>query len=155
MTAPGASRCMLFEETYQRHRELIVKDALVLVEGMLRFDEFGDAWRLAARRISELERLREQEARRLILKCGYADAARLSERLAAVLTPWRPGPCPVTIEYSGSSACGALNLGPEWNVRASRQLLEQLEGLLGRGGFEVVYGGLPAGTGDSFSADGR
>jgi DNA polymerase-3 subunit alpha len=151
----GRIEMLLFEETYRRHRELINKDALVLVEGTLRFDEFGDAWRLAARRISELERLFEQEARRLILKCGYADAARLSERLAAVLTPWRPGPCPVTIEYSGNSACGALNLGPEWNVRVSRQLLEELEGLLGRGGLEVVYGGLPAGSGDSFSADGR
>ena len=41
----GRIEVMLFEETWQQHRELIAKDALVLVEGLLRFDEFSDAWR--------------------------------------------------------------------------------------------------------------
>jgi DNA polymerase-3 subunit alpha len=61
-------------------------------------------------------------------------------RLAEVLSPWRPGPCPITVEYTGASASGALNLGNEWTVRASRELLEQLETLMGRGGVKVFYG---------------
>ena len=128
----------------------------MLIEGLLRFDEFSDAWRLSARRISELDKLREQEARRLILRCTAAEAARISERLPALLTPWRPGPCPITIEYASSAASGALTLGPEWTVRASRELLEQLETLLGREAVQVVYGGPPAiGADASFSADSR
>ena len=71
----GRIEVMLFEETYQKHRDLISKDALVLVEGLLRFDEFSDAWRLAARRITELDKVREQEARRLIIKCSHREAA--------------------------------------------------------------------------------
>jgi DNA polymerase-3 subunit alpha len=151
----GRLEVMLFEETWQRHRDLIVKDALVLVEGSLRFDDFSDSWRLAARRVSELERLREQEARRLVLRCSQADLPRLTERLAAILEPWRPGPCPVTIEYDTAAARGALNLGAEWNVRASRELLEQLEGLLGSGALQVLYAAPPASPGGAFSADGR
>jgi hypothetical protein len=60
------------------------------------------------------------------------------------------------VEYSGSGACGALTLGPDWTVRASRELLEKLEGLVGRGGVQVVYGS-PAGamSAPSYSADGR
>jgi DNA polymerase-3 subunit alpha len=151
----GRIEAMLFEETFQKHRELISKDALVLVEGLLRFDDFSDAWRLSARRISELDKVREQEARRLVIRCRQCDAPLLSERLAAILTPWRPGPCPITIEYLGERASGALTLGQEWNVRASRELLEQLEGLMGRGSVQVIYGA-PAGAaaGASF-ADGR
>ncbi len=61
-------------------------------------------------------------------------------RLAEVLTPWRPGPCPITVEYTGAGASGALTLGNEWTVRASRELLEQLETLVGRGGVKVFYG---------------
>jgi hypothetical protein len=72
-----------------------------------------------------------------------------------MLAPWRPGPCPVTIEYTGRDACGALTLGGEWTVRASRELLEQLEGLLGRGALQVLYGPPSASPGPSFSADGR
>jgi DNA polymerase III subunit alpha len=144
----GRIEVTLFDEVYQKHRDLVAKDALVLIEGMLRFDEFSDAWRLSARRITELDKAREQEARRLVLKWPQrADSAALLGRLAEVLTPWRPGPCPVTVEYSGSGACGALTLGGEWTVRASRELLEQLEGLVGRGGVEVVYGAPPQGRG--------
>ncbi len=149
----GRIEVMLFEETYQKHRDLISKDALVLVEGLLRFDDFSDAWRLAARRISELDKVREQEARRLVLRCTQADAAALSERLGSILTPWRPGPCPITVEYTGEKASGALSLGPEWNVRASRELLEQLEGLMGRDSVQVIYGA-PNPAPASF-ADGR
>jgi DNA polymerase-3 subunit alpha len=151
----GRIEVMLFEESWQKHRDLIAKDALVLVEGLLRFDEFSDAWRLSARRISELDEVLSRCAQRLVIRCTHADAAALSERLAAMLAPWRPGPCPVTIEYTGRDACGALTLGGEWTVRASRELLEQLEGLLGRGALQVLYGPPSASPGPSFSADGR
>jgi DNA polymerase-3 subunit alpha len=151
----GRLEVLLFEETWQRHRELIAKDALVLVEGLLRFDEFSDAWRVAARRITELDKLREQEARRLVLRCSHIEAAGLCERLEAILAPWRPGPCPITVEYAGPTACGALTLGEEWTVRAGRELVEQLEGLLGRDAVQVVYGPPPVSPGTSFSADGR
>src|SRR5580765_5393306 len=150
----GRIEAMLFEETFQKHRDLIAKDALVLVEGLLRFDEFSDAWRLAARRVSELDKVREQEARRLVIQCTHGQVPALDERLAAILAPWRGGPCPVTIEYCGAQAAGALTLGPEWSVRASRELLEQLEALVGRGSVQVLYGTPSAAPGASF-ADGR
>jgi DNA polymerase-3 subunit alpha len=150
----GRIEALLFEETWQKHRELIVKDALVLVEGLLRFDEFSDAWRLSARRITDLERSRELEARRLVLRCSHADLTRLGEPLAAVLAAARPGPCPVTVEYRGAAASGALTLGAEWTVRASRELLEQLEGLMGPEAVQVVYAAAPVPGGASISADG-
>ncbi len=150
----GRIEAMLFEETYQKHRDLVSKDALVLVEGLLRFDEFSDSWRLSARRISELDRMQEKEARRLVIKCAQPLGGLIGERLAAILTPWRGGPCPITVEYCGERASGALTFGPEWNVRASRELLEQLEGLMGRGSVQVLYGAPNSGAAASF-ADGR
>src|SRR6202000_3502449 len=45
----GRIEVTLFEDVFQRHRDLIVKDAIVLVEGHFRFDEFGDAWRISAK----------------------------------------------------------------------------------------------------------
>jgi DNA polymerase-3 subunit alpha len=137
----GRIEVNLFDEVFQRHRDLIAKDALVLVEGMLRFDEFSDSWRLSARKLTELDKVRESQARRLVLKWpARSNSKVLLGRLAEVLTPWRPGPCPITVEYTGAGACGALTLGNEWTVRASRELLEQLETLVGRGGVEVFYG---------------
>ncbi len=151
----GRIEALLFEETWHKHRELITKDALLLVEGLLRFDDFSDAWRLSVRRVSELDKVREQEARRLVINASYGDAAALCGRLAAILTPWLGGPCPITIEYRGADASGALTLGAEWTVRAGAKLLEDLEGLFGAGSVQVIYGAPPALTGAAFSADGR
>ena len=136
----GRIEVSVFDEIYQQHRDLIVKDALVIVEGQVRFDEFIDAWRLSARRIAELHKAREQHARRVWLQWpSRADALAL-RRLEDVLTPWRGGPCQVAIRYSGACARGALTLSPEWNVKPAQELLDQLESLVGRGGVRVDYG---------------
>ena len=137
----GRIEATLFEEVFQRHRDLIVKDAIVLLEGHFRFDEFGDAWRISARKITDLNAVREQQARRLVLSLPQkSDRNAMLTRLAEVLTPWRNGPCQVTVQYRTAQASGALDLGPEWNVRPGRELLEHLEELVGREGMRVLYG---------------
>ncbi len=66
----------MFDEVQQRYRELIIKDALVQVEGGLRFDELTDAWRINARQIVSLDAVRERLARQLVLSWpGAAGAA--------------------------------------------------------------------------------
>ncbi len=52
----GRIEVNLFDDVFQKHRDLIVKDALVLVDGMLRFDEFSDSWRLQGRRLTDLDK---------------------------------------------------------------------------------------------------
>ncbi|MGH8208082.1 MAG: OB-fold nucleic acid binding domain-containing protein, partial [Steroidobacteraceae bacterium] len=150
----GRIEVTLFDDVFQKYRDLITKDAVVLVEGKLRFDEFSDAWRLSGQRLTELDKVREQQARRLVLKWPQnGNSKALLGRLAEVLTPWRPGPCPITVEYTGAAATGALTLGNEWTVRASRELLEQLETLVGRGGVQVFYGSPPAISASSMSGN--
>ena len=85
-----------FDEQYQQYREILVKDALLLIEGKLRFDEFANTWVLRATKVSELERLREKEARRIVLKLKSADALPL-EKLQALLAQYRGGGCQVAV----------------------------------------------------------
>jgi DNA polymerase-3 subunit alpha len=147
----GRMEVTFFDEVLQRHRELIVKDALVLIEGQLRFDEQGDTWRLAAKRVIELNRAREEQAQRIVLlwpRAQGADQSLLLQRLADTLAPFRPGPCAVGVRYSGAQASAALELGAEWRVRASPELIEALEQLVGSHGVRVVYGP-PTGTASS------
>ena len=140
------------EETWQRHRELLVKDALILVEGSLRFDEFSDAWRIHARSVQALDSVRERLARRLLLDWPVnADSTRLLNVLAELLKSARGGDCAVTVRYA-SAAAGAqtdLPLAAEWNVHATAELLEQLQRRIGR--VRVVYGP-PGGATSAVSA---
>ncbi|MEN9789722.1 MAG: hypothetical protein RLZZ473_1786, partial [Pseudomonadota bacterium] len=76
------------------------------------------------------------------------DQSLLLQRLADTLAPFRPGPCAVGVRYSGAQASAALELGAEWRVRASPELIEALEQLVGSHGVRVVYGP-PTGTASS------
>ena len=153
----GRMEVTFFEEVFQTYRELIGKDALVLVEGQLRFDEFSDAWRLAAKRVTPLDQAREQQAVRIVLiwpQASAADQAAKLERLASVLAPHRGGPCAVGIRYAGAQASAALELGADWRVRASRELLEALERLVGPEGLRVVYGPPPGLANGAYGSSG-
>jgi DNA polymerase III subunit alpha len=145
----GRMEVTMFEEVYQRHRELIVKDTLVQFEGTLRFDEFSDAWRLAARQLQALDTVRERLARYLLISWpDVADAAKLVSPLEALLREARNGQCSVLLRYRSREADGTLSFGEDWKVRPTRALLERLEHLLGSGAARLSYGleALPGST---------
>ncbi|HLA70305.1 MAG TPA: DNA polymerase III subunit alpha [Steroidobacteraceae bacterium] len=135
-----------YDETFQQYRELLVKDALLLIEGKLRFDEFANTWVLRASKVSELERLREKEARRIVLKVKSTDALPL-DRLQTILSGYRGGSCHVAVQFFGTGVRGTFSFGADWNVRPTPPLLEELEKLLGRGRIAVLYSPPPVSAG--------
>jgi DNA polymerase-3 subunit alpha len=144
----GRMDVSFFDEQYQQYREILVKDALLLIEGKLRFDEFANTWTLRATKVSELERLREKEARRIVLKLASGDV-RIFEKLQALLAQHRGGSCQVAAQFHGQGARGTFSFGAEWNVRPTPALIEALETLLGRGRLAVLYSPAPVSTGVS------
>ncbi len=135
----GRIEVTLSDEAFQRMRELVIKDAIVLVEGTLRFDEFSDAWRIAAKQMQSLDALRERQARTLVLEWPDVHDEVRQARLAALLNPWRGGQCVVALRCATGDAEGILVLGPEWHVRPTPQLLEGLEMLCGVGHVRLSY----------------
>ncbi|HEX6636924.1 MAG TPA: OB-fold nucleic acid binding domain-containing protein, partial [Steroidobacteraceae bacterium] len=146
----GRIQCSFFDEQYQQFRELLVKDALLLIEGKVRFDEFANTWVLRATKVSELERLREKEARRIVLKVKNTDGLSL-DRLQALLGQYKGGNCHVALQFMGTGARGTFSFGAEWNVKPSPALIEELETLLGRGRIAVLYSPPPAATASSYA----
>ena len=58
----------MYEEVFQQHRDIIVKDAILIIDGTLRFDDFIEAWRLQGKSLMDIDRARERFARRLWLR---------------------------------------------------------------------------------------
>ncbi len=136
----GRIEAILFDEQFQQYRALISKDALLLAEGQLRFDEFADGWRIGVRRLTDLAKVREQQARRIVLKWPRrADAPALQRRLAELLARHRPGPCAIAVEYATEVARGMLAFDAEWSVQPAAELIEALEALLGGAAVHVLY----------------
>jgi DNA polymerase III subunit alpha len=138
----GRLEITLFEDVYQQFRAIVANRALVVVEGMLRFDDFSNDWRIAARKVTDLDKAREQHARRILLRWPErCDLSASLSRLENMLSPWRPqGSCAIAIEYASRAGSGVLEFGPQWQVKATRELIEQLEGLVGSDGVRVLPG---------------
>ena len=146
----GRIEVMLFEEVFQQHRDIIAKDAIVLIEGQLRFDEFSEGWRLNAKRLLDIDRAREQQARRLILQWpAGADSAERVRQLIDILKPFVGGSCSIQITYRGQGASGSLLLSEQWLVRPAQELVEQLKNFVGPENLKIIYGA--RGTGDDAS----
>jgi len=137
----GRLEVSLFEETFQQHRDIIVKDAILVVEGSLRYDDFIEAWRLQAKSLMDIDRARERFARRLWVRWPAAfDEPSGMNRFEDLLQPHVRGPCGVSVVINRSGYSGRLNLGDAWSVRPSRELLDKLSALVGRDGWHLVYG---------------
>jgi DNA polymerase-3 subunit alpha len=142
----GRIEVTLFEDVYQQYRSLVARDAILVVEGNLRFDDFADDWRVSARKIIDVAQAREQYARRLVLRWPSAsngEGRRLVAALEQALRPSRGGRCAVAIRYAGDAASANVLLGDEWCVRPSQELIERLGQLVGREGVELIYGQRP------------
>jgi len=135
----GRLEITMFEETYQQCRHVVAKDAIVIAEGNLRFDDFIDDWRLTAKRVVDLDTAMAERGRRLMLRCEKPTPAFVSD-LHHALEPFRGGNCTVALVYRGESATALVQLGEQWRVRPGLELLHRVGGLLGPDNVRVLYG---------------
>jgi DNA polymerase-3 subunit alpha len=129
----------VFNELFERHREKLKEDSLLVVAGKVQNDEFSGGLRVTADELMDLEGLRGRYAARLKLSMnGQADARRLQQ----VLGPYRAtgsGSCQVVVEYENGKAVCNVALGEAWRVRPDSQLISDLGAWLAPENVEVVY----------------
>jgi DNA polymerase-3 subunit alpha len=132
----------VFNELFEKHREKLKEDSLLVVAGKVQSDEFSGGLRVSADELMDLETLRNRHASLLKLSLnGQADAKRLQQ----VLGPYRAsgnGSCQVLVEYENGTALCKLALGESWRVRPDTRLISELGAWLAPENVEVVYGSL-------------
>ncbi len=128
----------VFNELFDKHRDKLKEDSLLIVQGKSQKDDFG--LRVTAEDLFDLETLRRRYAGRLrIAVNGQADAKRLQQMLA----PYRAtgnGACQVVISYTNDQAACEIALGEAWRVRPDQQLLAELGAWLKPENVQLIYG---------------
>ncbi len=137
----GRMEVRIFPEVYERHRQLIVEDAILLAHGTLGWDEFNQATRLNVERVLDLDSARAEYARRLLLRVDARQCeAGVLRQLASVLAEHRAdGRCAVWVEYIGAGARAELAFGQHWRVKPSEALLKRLRELAGADRVQLRY----------------
>ena len=119
---------------------LLREDQLVVVEAKIQQRVADDGQmqglRIVAEGVYDLAAVRKRYAKALRLACnGGADA----QRLAELISPYRPGACPIVVEYRNRGVGGEIELPESWRVNPDEMLIAQLREWLAPENVQVVY----------------
>jgi DNA polymerase-3 subunit alpha len=134
----------VFNELFEKHRDKLKEDALLVVAGKVQNDDFSGGLRVTSEELLDLDALRGRYAARLrIAMNGETDRMQDAKRLQQVLAPYRAsgrGACLVVVTYENSEAMCEVALGEAWRVRPDDRLLSELGAWLAPENIQVVYG---------------
>jgi DNA polymerase-3 subunit alpha len=129
-----------FTEIFNKYRELLQPDHIVVIEGTLGWDSYADNAAVMAEKIHSIAEARGVFAK--ILEIGFDGTCMGKEviaELAQVLAPFRQGCCSVVICYRNKVASARLMLGKEWQVQPNEVLLSHLQLLPGTEHVRIMY----------------
>ncbi|WJW76590.1 DNA polymerase III subunit alpha [Thiohalobacter sp. IOR34] len=130
----------VFSETFERYRQLLSRDRVLVVRGTLGLDDYSGGFQLTADEIYDITQAREVFARGLLIRVDAAQAGNgFMQHLAETLQPYREGGCPVWLDYRNEVARARLALGDEWRVRPEDELLHRLHELAGPERVQLQY----------------
>ncbi len=136
----GRLELAVFSEAYNHYRDLIAKDRLLVVEGEVSLDDYTGGLKMSANKIYDIDHAREAFARQLVLKVDQQKAGNGFIRgLSEVLDPFRQGHCPIRVDYQQAGASAQIQLGANWRVRPTDELMRRLDELIGREQVKVEY----------------
>jgi DNA polymerase-3 subunit alpha len=138
----GELEVAAFSKTYEKFRDILVKDALLVVEGALSIDDFSGGLRLTADKIYSFEDAREAFARGVVLywkKDKDGESIVFTDTIKKILQPYTGGNCPIQVSYSTEKAVASLQLGDEWRVHPTDELIVRLKKLFPADSVLVKY----------------
>ena len=126
----GAIEVSFFREVFSDYANLLVRDAILVVEGGVMLDDFSGEIQMRARRVWTLDDACAQTARALRLRVngiGADFAPALKRALAG-----HAGATPLLlIGFRNARGCADFELGEDWRVRVTTDLLRTLNALPG------------------------
>ncbi|WP_150049372.1 DNA polymerase III subunit alpha [Methylomonas rhizoryzae] len=127
----GRLEVAAFSNVFEQYRHLLTKDSILIAEGSLAVDDFSNTLRMTAEKLYSIGEAREAFARALVVQWdSRTSAPGFLEQFKQTLQAYRGGQCPVVLDYRTHGAKANLQLGEDWRVRPSDDLLEKLRRLL-------------------------
>ncbi|WP_415885823.1 DNA polymerase III subunit alpha [Neptuniibacter sp. QD37_6] len=131
----------LFGDTYDAVRELVHKDAVLVVEGEVAEDHFSGGIKVRVSKVLTIPQARAQYAEGIQVKCNESQlAGRRLKELQELLNSYKgKGSLPVQLRYSRPDAEATITLGDNWQVQANDDLLIALMERFGSDAVSLTY----------------
>ena len=139
----GRLELAAFGETYNKYRDIFSRDNLLIAQGSLAIDNFSGALRLTVENLYDINQARESFSRGIQLNWDQSEdkptSINLIDQLSDILRPFRGGNCPIIINYTIKQAQTVIQLGDDWRIHPTDDLISQLTSLFGSAGVEIKY----------------
>jgi len=136
----GRLEVSVFAEKYNAYREILVKDALLVVQGGVSEDSFTGGLKMLAESIQSIYDARCSKISNLeLVVTGDPDNDGWVDRLQSSINPYLEGNCRLKIDYSLPRARGNLRLGSQWRVQPRDELISRLREEFGKNSVTLNY----------------
>ena len=136
----GRLELAVFADLFTQHRELLVKDTLLVVRGQVSVDEYTGGFKMSADELYSIDQARNTFAKAVVISVDANLAANgFIAALKEVLGPVSHGVCPVRVHYSNPQAEADIVLGDEWKINPTEPVIERLSVIVGEGHVVVDY----------------
>jgi DNA polymerase-3 subunit alpha len=133
----GRIELSFFRDTFLEFGAMLTRDAFLLAEGGLAYDEFSGGLRIRVKRLMTLNEAVERHARAFHLTLNGVDT-NFCASLQKTLSGYRGGRTPLRLTYGNSVAMADIDLGNDWRVRATTDLKRDLEKIPGVKSAELI-----------------
>ncbi|HSB96963.1 MAG TPA: DNA polymerase III subunit alpha, partial [Spongiibacteraceae bacterium] len=130
----------LFADIFSEHRDKLVKDAIIVIEGQASFDDYSGSLKMRGKTVRTLLEARSQNVRALELQLDESDfRGDFAGELRKLLEGGRNGECPLIIQYQRRDAKAQLRLPEQWRISPSDELLLRLRERYGAARVRMNY----------------
>ena len=134
----GRIEISVWAEKFNAYRDILVKDALLVIKGVISEDDFTGGLKMVAESIQSIYQARCSKllCLELLVSEGSADWV---DKFRSTINGYRNGNCSVFVNYEQEHARCALKLGSDWKVQPQDGLLIALREQFGEKSVVLRY----------------
>lgn len=123
-----------FSGQYEKFKDILKNDTVILVDGLLNFDEYSNKQKLSVLGIKGVDDAREIFTKSIELTwyAKHINGETFIEGMKDAILPYLGGTCPIYINYITDKTKCQLMLGKEWNVKVTNDLKSRLNNFIGK-----------------------
>ncbi|MEH6605910.1 MAG: DNA polymerase III subunit alpha [Pseudomonadales bacterium] len=129
-----------FSEALNEFRDKLVKDRIVLVEGVVAVDDRSGGLKVRASSVIDIDEARNNKASAVVLNLtNNRFPANLKDILVKVKSEEPANACALWVQYQSDGAQGRIRMGGQWQLYPSDEVIASLREQLGKDHVYVEY----------------
>ena len=136
----GRLELSVWAEQFDMYRNILNKDALLVVKGAVSEDSYTGGLKMVAESIQSIYEARCSKLEKLRISVAKEDIGNgWVNDFYSSLNDYKDGTCPVVLDYAHTTAAGQFALGEQWRVQPKDELITRLKEQFGSANVILDY----------------